>query len=74
MRNNPTPRRLLAGGASALALLAAYAARRALEGVVPIAVFRLAIPILLALVVIRVIVRVLSAALPRLPPPRPPRA
>ncbi|MBA3623594.1 MAG: mechanosensitive ion channel [Methylibium sp.] len=50
----------------ALALLAAVVARHALEGVVPIAVFRLAIPILLALVVIRVIVRVLSAALPRL--------
>lgn len=50
----------------ALALLAAYAARHLLEGVLPIAVFRLAIPILLALVVIRVIVRVLSAALPRL--------
>lgn len=49
-----------------LALLAAYAARHALEGVVPIAVFRLAIPILVALVVIRVVVRVLSAALPGL--------
>lgn len=50
-----------------LALLAAYAVSSALVAAGrPIAVFRLAVPVLLALVVIRVVVRVLSAAFPRL--------
>lgn len=50
-----------------LALLAAYAASGALAAAgQPVALFRLAVPILLALVLIRVVVRVVSAAFPRL--------
>lgn len=47
-----------------LALAAAWAARRLLDGVLPIAVFRLALPILLSLVVIRLTARVLRVAFP----------
>jgi small-conductance mechanosensitive channel len=49
-----------------LALLGAYAAGSALATAMPVAVFRLAVPILLALVVIRIVVRVVSKAFPRL--------
>jgi small-conductance mechanosensitive channel len=48
-----------------LALLTAFAASRLLASVLPIAVFKLAVPILLSLVVIRLTVRVLSAAFPK---------
>ena len=48
-----------------LALLAAFAARSLLTGVVPIAVFKLAIPILLSLFIIRLTVRVLTVAFPK---------
>jgi small-conductance mechanosensitive channel len=48
-----------------LALAFAYAARLALSGSLKPAVFKLAIPILLSLVVIRLSVRVLGATLPR---------
>ncbi|MBX3620768.1 MAG: mechanosensitive ion channel [Rhizobacter sp.] len=47
-----------------LALVLALLARQALLGVVKVAVFKLAIPILTSLVVIRLTVRVLSAAFP----------
>jgi small-conductance mechanosensitive channel len=47
-----------------LALVLAYAARFALATVNPLAVFKIAIPILLSLVVIRVSVRVLGASFP----------
>jgi small-conductance mechanosensitive channel len=48
-----------------LTLALAYAARRVLSEIdVPLAVFRLAIPVLLSLVVIRLSVRVLSVAFP----------
>ena len=47
-----------------LALAFAYGARLALEGVLKPAVFRLAIPILVSLVLIRLSVRVLRAAFP----------
>jgi small-conductance mechanosensitive channel len=47
-----------------LALLGALAARHALTGVVPIAVFRVAIPVLLSLALIRIGVRVLRVAFP----------
>lgn len=47
-----------------LALVLAYAARFALAAVNPLAVFKIAIPILLSLVVIRVSVRVLGASFP----------
>jgi small-conductance mechanosensitive channel len=47
-----------------LALALAYAARLALAGVVKLAVFKLAVPILLSLVVIRLSVRVLGATFP----------
>lgn len=47
-----------------LALLGALAARHALTGVVPIAVFRVAIPVLLSLALIRTGVRVLRVAFP----------
>lgn len=47
-----------------LALAAALAARWALAGVLPIAVFKLAVPILLSLLVIRLTVRVLHRAFP----------
>ena len=47
-----------------LALALAYAARLALAASVPLAVFRLAVPILLSLVLIRLSVRVLSATFP----------
>ncbi len=47
-----------------LALALAYAARLALAGVVRPAVFKLALPILLSLVVIRLSVRVLGASFP----------
>jgi small-conductance mechanosensitive channel len=47
-----------------VALLLALAARWGLAGLVPIAVFRLAIPVLLSLVVIRLTVRVLHRAFP----------
>ncbi len=47
-----------------LALLLAVAARWALQGVLPIAVFRLAVPVLLSLAVIRLTVRVLRASFP----------
>ena len=47
-----------------LALALALLAREALRGVVKVALFKLAIPILLSLVLIRLTVRVLSAALP----------
>jgi small-conductance mechanosensitive channel len=48
----------------ALALLLALAARRWLQTEIPMAVFRLAIPVLLSLVVIRLTVKVLKAAFP----------
>lgn len=47
-----------------LAFMLAYVASRVLRGMVPVAVFRLAVPILLSLLVIRLVVRVLSAAFP----------
>jgi small-conductance mechanosensitive channel len=47
-----------------LALLLALAARWGLAGVVPLAVFRLAVPILLSLLAIRLTVRVLHRAFP----------
>lgn len=47
-----------------LALLLAVAARWGLQGVLPIAVFRLAVPVLLSLAVIRLTVRVLRASFP----------
>lgn len=47
-----------------LALAATYTARRLLEGSLPIAVLRLAVPILLSLVAIRVTARVLHAGFP----------
>lgn len=47
-----------------LALLLALIARWALQGVLPIAVFRLAVPVLLSLAVIRLTVRVLRASFP----------
>jgi small-conductance mechanosensitive channel len=47
-----------------LALLAALAARHLLTGVMPIAVFRVAIPVLLSLALIRIGVRVLRVAFP----------
>jgi small-conductance mechanosensitive channel len=50
-----------------LALAFALAARLALEGVLKPAVFRLAIPILVSLVVIRLSVRVLGATFPHTP-------
>ncbi len=49
-----------------LALLLAYGAKLALAGVVKAAVFKLAIPILVSLVLIRLSVRVLSASFPNL--------
>ena len=48
----------------ALALALAYAARWALAGQLPIAVFRLALPILISLLAIRLTVRVLHSAFP----------
>ena len=48
----------------ALALAFAYAARWALAGQLPIAVFKLALPILISLLVIRLTVRVLHSAYP----------
>jgi small-conductance mechanosensitive channel len=48
----------------ALALLLAVAARWALKGLVPIALFKLVVPILTSLVVIRIGVRVLRTAFP----------
>jgi small-conductance mechanosensitive channel len=48
-----------------LALLLAFAARRALAGVVPLAVFRLAVPILVSLALIRLCARVLQAVFPQ---------
>ena len=48
-----------------LALSLAYSARLALSGSIKLAVFKLAIPILLSLVIIRLSVRVLGATLPR---------
>jgi small-conductance mechanosensitive channel len=50
-----------------LALTFAFAAQVGLEGTIKPAVFRVAIPILLSLVVIRLIVRVLSRTLPGVP-------
>jgi len=47
-----------------LALVLAYVAGRLLQEVVPLAVFRVAVPILLSLVAIRVTVRVLRKAFP----------
>ena len=47
-----------------LAFVLAFVASRVLHGMVPIAVFRLAMPILLSLMVIRLVVRVLTAAFP----------
>jgi small-conductance mechanosensitive channel len=47
-----------------LALFAALAARHLLAGVMPIAVFRVAIPVLLSLALIRIGVRVLRVAFP----------
>jgi small-conductance mechanosensitive channel len=47
-----------------VALALAYGARIALAGVLPIAVLKLAVPILLSLAVIRLCVRVLSASFP----------
>jgi small-conductance mechanosensitive channel len=48
----------------ALALAAAFTARWAMQGLWPIAMFKLAIPVLLSLVLIRITVRVLHAAFP----------
>jgi len=53
-----------------LALLAALGARWALMGTVPLAVFKLAIPILTSLAVIRLTVRVLTVAFPASRPMR----
>ena len=53
-----------------IALLAALAARWALTGVVPLAVFKLAVPILVSLAVIRLTVRVLTVAFPASRPMR----
>ncbi len=50
-----------------LALAFAFGARLALEGILKPAVFRLAIPILISLVLIRLSVRVLSATFPNTP-------
>ena len=47
-----------------LALLLALAARWALQGVLPLAVFRLALPVLVSLAAIRLTVRVLRASFP----------
>jgi small-conductance mechanosensitive channel len=47
-----------------VALAFAYGARAALAGVLPIAVFRLAVPILLSLAIIRLVVRVLGVSFP----------
>jgi small-conductance mechanosensitive channel len=47
-----------------LALVLALAARRALLGLVPLAVFRLVLPVLVSLAVIRLSVKVLGAAFP----------
>lgn len=47
-----------------VALALVYGARLAAEGLVPIAVFRVAVPVLMSLVIIRMSVRVLSAAFP----------
>jgi len=49
----------------AMALLLALVARRALAGLVPIAVFRLAVPVLVSLALIRLCVRVLRAVFPQ---------
>jgi small-conductance mechanosensitive channel len=51
----------------ALALAAAFVARELLAAHLPIAVFRLAVPILTSLLIIRVVVRVLRAAFPASP-------
>lgn len=48
-----------------LALVLAFIARRLLINVVPIAVFRLAVPVLVSLLLIRLCVRVLHAAFPQ---------
>jgi small-conductance mechanosensitive channel len=48
-----------------LALALAYLARRLLQGTLPVAVFNVAVPILMSLVAIRVTARVLHAAFPR---------
>jgi small-conductance mechanosensitive channel len=48
-----------------LALALAYVARRLLQGTLPVAVFNVAVPILMSLVAIRVTARVLHAAFPR---------
>lgn len=50
-----------------LALLLAYAARWTLQDVLPIAVFRVALPVLLSLAIIRLTVRVLRASFPASP-------
>lgn len=50
-----------------MALLLALAARWGLRGQVPIAVFQIAVPVLISLAVIRVSVRVLHAAFPTAP-------
>ncbi|HEY1392339.1 MAG TPA: mechanosensitive ion channel domain-containing protein [Methylibium sp.] len=47
-----------------LSLVFAFVARDLLSGMVPIAVFRLALPILMSLLVIRLFVRVMTAAFP----------
>ncbi len=54
----------------ALALSAAYVARWALESALPSAVFKLAVPVLLSLLVIRITVRVLRVAFPNSHPVR----
>jgi small-conductance mechanosensitive channel len=54
----------------ALALLAAVVARYALRGVVPIALFKVVVPILASLLVIRIAVRVLRRAFPESRPVR----
>ena len=48
-----------------LALLLAMAARWGLQGVVPVAVFKLAVPVLVSLVVIRLFARVLQRSFPK---------
>ena len=48
-----------------LALLLAMAARWGLQGVVPVAVFKLAVPVLVSLVVIRLFSRVLQRSFPK---------
>jgi small-conductance mechanosensitive channel len=53
-----------------LALLLAFGARYALQGTVPLAVFKLAVPILLSLAAIRLTVRVLTVAFPQSRPMR----